>query len=152
MLNDTACILHYKCVTCITHYSSVFMWYLLIILQLVVKYDPIGLIWLGPGESDAVNGATDLMHDRHRRRSWKKKTVSYYIQYLKNDANQAVDQLTHALYIFTEALKHRSWCVWFKNNHTVLNHIIKVARGISRTGPVSVSAIGYGSSMSFNLA
>lgn len=49
------------------------MWYLLIILQLIVEYDPVGLVWLGPRESDAVNGATDLMHNRHRRRSWKTK-------------------------------------------------------------------------------
>lgn len=46
--------------------------YLFIILQLIVEYDSIWLVWLRPGESDAVDRTTDLVHYRHRRRSWKK--------------------------------------------------------------------------------
>ena len=39
--------------------------YLFIILQLIVQDDSIRLVRLGPGEGDAVHGATDLVHYGH---------------------------------------------------------------------------------------
>lgn len=39
--------------------------YLLVILQLVIQDDSIGLVRLRPREGNAVHGAADLVHDRH---------------------------------------------------------------------------------------
>lgn len=47
--------------------------YLLIILQLIIQDDAIGLVRLGPGESDAVHGATDLVHYGYSRWSCRTK-------------------------------------------------------------------------------
>lgn len=37
--------------------------YLLIVLQFIVQDNPIGLVRLGPGQSDAVRGSADLVDD-----------------------------------------------------------------------------------------
>ncbi len=39
--------------------------YLLVVLQFVVQDNSIGLIRLGPGQSDAVRGSADLVDDGH---------------------------------------------------------------------------------------
>lgn len=39
--------------------------YLLIILQLVIQDDSVGLVRLRPREGNAVHGAADLVHDGH---------------------------------------------------------------------------------------
>lgn len=44
-------------------------YYLLIVLQLIVQDDSVGLVGLRPGEGDAVHGAADLVHDGHSGRS-----------------------------------------------------------------------------------
>lgn len=41
--------------------------YLLIVLQLIVQDDSIGLIRLGPRQSDGVRGSADLVDDGHCR-------------------------------------------------------------------------------------
>lgn len=46
--------------------------YLFVILQLVVQDDAVGLVGLGPGQGDAVNGAARLVHDGHCGWSCKK--------------------------------------------------------------------------------
>lgn len=43
--------------------------YLLIVLQLIIQDDAVGLVGLGPREGDAVHGAAHLVHDGHGRRS-----------------------------------------------------------------------------------
>lgn len=48
-------------------------YYLLIVLELIVQDDSIGLVRLGPGEGDAVHGAADLVHDGHCGRSCERK-------------------------------------------------------------------------------
>ena len=45
--------------------------YLLIVLQLVIQDDAIGLVGLGPRQGNAVHGAAHLVHDGHGRWSWK---------------------------------------------------------------------------------
>lgn len=47
--------------------------YLLVILQLLVQDDSVGLVGLGPGQDDAVHGAAHLVHDGHSRRGWKRQ-------------------------------------------------------------------------------
>lgn len=46
--------------------------YLLIVLQLIVQDDAVGLVGLGPRQGDAVHGAAHLVHDGHSRWSWKR--------------------------------------------------------------------------------
>lgn len=46
--------------------------YLLVVLQLIVQDDAIGLVRLGPRQGDAVHGAAHLVHDGHSRWSWKR--------------------------------------------------------------------------------
>ena len=43
--------------------------YLLIVLQLIIQDDAVGLVGLGPREGDAVHSAAHLVHDGHGRRS-----------------------------------------------------------------------------------
>ena len=43
--------------------------YLLLVLQLIIQDDAVGLVGLGPREGDAVHGAAHLVHDGHGRRS-----------------------------------------------------------------------------------
>lgn len=45
--------------------------YLLIVLQLIVQDDAVGLVRLGPRQGDAVHRAAHRVHDGHSRRSWK---------------------------------------------------------------------------------
>lgn len=46
-------------------YLQTAMVYLLIVLQFIVQDNSIGLIRLGPRQSDAVWGSADLVDDRH---------------------------------------------------------------------------------------
>lgn len=46
-------------------YQQTAVVYLLIVLKFIVQDNSIGLIRLGPGQSDAVWGSADLVDDRH---------------------------------------------------------------------------------------
>lgn len=48
-----------------TDSSLTALMYLLVVLQLIVQDNSIGLIGLGPGQSDAVWGSADLVDDGH---------------------------------------------------------------------------------------
>lgn len=56
--------------------------YLLIILQLIVQDDSIGLVRLGPGQGDAVHGAAHLVHDGHSRGGCKRNRDSGTVRHL----------------------------------------------------------------------
>lgn len=62
--------------------------YLLIVLELIVQDDSVGLVRLGPGEGDAVHGAAHLVHDGHSGRSCKrgKKNTSSVLKDQSTDS------------------------------------------------------------------
>lgn len=65
--------------------------YLLIVLQLIIQDDAIGLIRLRPREGDAVHRPAHLVHDGHRRRGCKRKEASVKSMALQPPGREEAD-------------------------------------------------------------